>query len=148
MEFRDLKEQYKQNKEAIDRAIAGVIDNTHFISGPQVAELEKQLAEYVGVKHCIACGNGTDALLLALMAWDIKAGDLVFVPDFTFFSSAEVIATIGINGSGNFNLYGGVVTSYYSNPLSLRTGIYTLMSTSPSMPGTLPSLVYCHISTR
>lgn len=95
MEFRDLKEQYKQNKEAIDRAIAGVIDNTHFISGPQVAELEKQLAEYVGVKHCIACGNGTDALLLALMAWDIKAGDLVFVPDFTFFSSAEVIATLG-----------------------------------------------------
>ncbi|MGN0278020.1 MAG: DegT/DnrJ/EryC1/StrS family aminotransferase [Lachnospiraceae bacterium] len=95
MEFRDLKEQYQQNKEAIDRAIAGVIDNTHFISGPQVAELEKQLAEYVGVKHCIACGNGTDALLLALMAWDIKAGDLVFVPDFTFFSSAEVIATLG-----------------------------------------------------
>lgn len=95
MEFRDLKEQYQQNKEAIDRAIADVINNTHFISGPQVAELEKQLAEYVGVKHCIACGNGTDALLLALMAWDIKAGDLVFVPDFTFFSSAEVIATLG-----------------------------------------------------
>lgn len=95
MEFRDLKEQYQQNKEAIDRAIAGVLDNTHFISGPQVAELEKQLAGYVGVKHCIACGNGTDALLMALMTWDIKAGDLVFVPDFTFFSSAEVIATLG-----------------------------------------------------
>lgn len=95
MEFRDLKEQYKQNKEAIDRAIAGVIGSTHFISGPQVEELERQLAEYVGVKHCITCGNGTDALLLALMAWNIGAGDLVFVPDFTFFSSAEVIATVG-----------------------------------------------------
>lgn len=95
MEFRDLKEQYKQNKEAIDRAIAGVLESTHFISGPQVEELEKQLAEYVGVKHCISCANGTDALLLALMAWNIGAGDLVFVPDFTFFSSAEVIATVG-----------------------------------------------------
>lgn len=95
MEFRDLKEQYKQNKEAIDRAIADVISSTHFISGPQVEELERQLAEYVGVKHCITCGNGTDALLLALMAWNIGAGDLVFVPDFTFFSSAEVIATVG-----------------------------------------------------
>lgn len=95
MEFRDLKEQYKQNQEAIDRAIADVIGSTHFISGPQVEELERQLAEYVGVKHCITCGNGTDALLLALMAWNIGAGDLVFVPDFTFFSSAEVIATVG-----------------------------------------------------
>lgn len=95
MEFRDLKEQYKQNKQAIDCAIAGVLDSTHFISGPQVEELEKKLAGYVGVKHCISCGNGTDALLLALMAWNIGAGDLVFVPDFTFFSSAEVIATVG-----------------------------------------------------
>ncbi len=95
MEFRDLKEQYKQNKEAIDRAIVEVIGSSHFISGPQVEQLERQLAEYAGVKHCIACGNGTDALLLALMAWNIGEGDLVFVPDFTFFSSAEVIATVG-----------------------------------------------------
>lgn len=95
MEFRDLKEQYRQNKEAIDRAIAGVLDSTHFISGPQVEELENQLAEYVGVKHCISCANGTDALLLALMAWGTGPGDLVFVPDFTFFSSAEVVATVG-----------------------------------------------------
>jgi dTDP-4-amino-4,6-dideoxygalactose transaminase len=95
MEFRDLKEQYRQNKAAIDGAIAGVLESTHFISGAQVEELERQLADYVGVKHCITCGNGTDALLLALMAWNVGAGDIVFVPDFTFFSSAEVIATVG-----------------------------------------------------
>ncbi len=95
MEFRDLKTQYRQNQKAIDRAIAQVMESTHFISGPQVEELEEKLAEYVGVKYCITCGNGTDALLLALMAWDIGAGDLVFVPDFTFFSSAEVIVAVG-----------------------------------------------------
>jgi dTDP-4-amino-4,6-dideoxygalactose transaminase len=72
-----------------------VLESTHFISGAQVEELEHQLADYVGVKHCITCGNGTDALLLALMAWNVGAGDIVFVPDFTFFSSAEVIATVG-----------------------------------------------------
>ncbi|MCD7726143.1 MAG: DegT/DnrJ/EryC1/StrS family aminotransferase [Clostridiales bacterium] len=95
MEFRDLKTQYRQNQKAIDRAIAQVMESTHFISGSQVEELEEKLAEYVGVKYCITCGNGTDALLLALMAWDIGAGDLVFVPDFTFFSSAEVIVAVG-----------------------------------------------------
>jgi dTDP-4-amino-4,6-dideoxygalactose transaminase len=60
-----------------------------------VEELERQLADYVGVKHCITCGNGTDALQLALMAWNVGDGDIVFVPDFTFFSSAEVIAAVG-----------------------------------------------------
>ena len=60
-----------------------------------VSELEEMLAEYVGVKHCITCGNGTDALSMMMMAWDIKAGDAVFVPDFTFFSSGEIVAFEG-----------------------------------------------------
>lgn len=95
MEFRDLKEQYRRNKTRIDEAIQEVLLDTNFISGRQVGELEKELAEYVGVKHCISCANGTDALQLALMTWNIGAGDAVFVPDFTFFSTAEVVALLG-----------------------------------------------------
>jgi dTDP-4-amino-4,6-dideoxygalactose transaminase len=95
MEFRDLKQQYKLHKEEIDNAIQSVLDNTNFISGSQVQQLETELAEYVGVKYCITCGNGTDALQLALMAWNIGKGDVVFVPDFTFFSSGEVVPIVG-----------------------------------------------------
>jgi dTDP-4-amino-4,6-dideoxygalactose transaminase len=87
MEFRDLKQQYKLHNDRIDSAIKGVLYNTNFIGGSQVQLLESELAEYVGMKHCITCGNGTDALQLALMAWNIGKGDAVFVPDFTFFSS-------------------------------------------------------------
>ena len=89
MEFRDLKTQYQKNKNAIDTAIQHVIDATHFIGGDQVSELEKRLAEYVGVKHCITCANGTDAITIAMRTWGIGKGDAVFVPDFTFFSSGE-----------------------------------------------------------
>lgn len=95
MQFRDLQTQYINHKSEIDSAIAKVLSSSTFISGPQVAELESVLSEYVGVKHCITCANGTDALQLALMAWNIGPGDVVFVPDFTFFSSAEVIPTVG-----------------------------------------------------
>ncbi len=95
MEFRDLKTQYRVLKDDIDKACEEVMLNCNFISGKQVEELEKELAEYVGVKHCVTCGNGTDALSLALMAWGIKEGDAVFVPDFTFFASGEVVSHIG-----------------------------------------------------
>lgn len=95
MQFRDLKKQYEVLKPEIDAAIADVIESSRFISGPQVKELEAQLAEYVGVKHCITCGNGTDAITLAMMAWGIGEGDAVFVPDFTFFSSGECPAIVG-----------------------------------------------------
>ena len=95
MQFRDLKAQYQALKPEIDQAVSQVIIDSNFISGKQVAELEKRLAEYVGVKHCISCANGTDALTLALMAWEIKEGDAVFVPDFTFFSTGEVVSFEG-----------------------------------------------------
>lgn len=91
MEFRDLKTQYLKNKTAIDSAIQSVLLSSHFIGGEPVRELEEKLADYVGVKHCITCANGTDALQLALMAWEIGEGDAVFVPDFTFFSTGEVV---------------------------------------------------------
>lgn len=95
MEFRDLKQQYSNLKEEIDKNIQEVIWDANFISGRQVKELEKKLAEYVGVKHCISCANGTDALTLALMVLNISEGDAVFVPDFTFFSTGEVVSYEG-----------------------------------------------------
>lgn len=95
MQFRDLKAQYQALKPEIDKAISKVITDCNFISGTQVSELEKNLADYVGVKHCISCGNGTDALTMMMMAWGIKEGDAVFVPDFTFFASGEIVSFEG-----------------------------------------------------
>ncbi len=95
MEFRDLKKQYSELKADIDKNISEVIASAGFISGKKVKELEEKLAEYVGVKHCITCANGTDALTLALRTWEIGEGDAVFVPDFTFFSSGECPASVG-----------------------------------------------------
>ena len=90
IEFRDLKRQCDRIKEQIDSIISNVIKSAHFISGPEVKELEKTLAEFVGRKYCISCANGTDAISIALMAAGMgEAGgmsrkDAVFVPDFTF----------------------------------------------------------------
>lgn len=95
MQFRDLKAQYQMLKSDIDNAVAEVMEQCNFISGSQVSELEQELADYVGVKHCITCGNGTDALTMMMMAWDIKEGDAVFVPDFTFFASGEIVSFEG-----------------------------------------------------
>lgn len=95
MEFRDLKAQYEKYKSEIDAAIQEVINNTNFIGGKEVNTLEQRLAEYVGVKHCITCANGTEAMNLLMMAWDIKEGDAVFVPDFTFFSTGEIVSFRG-----------------------------------------------------
>ena len=95
MQFRDLKTQYRKLKNRIDEAIIRVSTDCNFIMGKQVTELEKKLAGYAGTDHCVTCANGTDALQLALMAWGIKSGDAVFVPDFTFFSSGEVVPLTG-----------------------------------------------------
>lgn len=95
MEFRDLHRQYEALKPAIDQAVLSTVAEGRYIMGPAVRELEQQLATYVGVAHCLTCANGTDALTLALKAWGIGPGDAVFVPDFTFFSSAEVVSLEG-----------------------------------------------------
>ena len=95
MQFRDLPRQYEALKDKIDAAMIRVAASAHFISGPEVKELEKELAEYTGVKHCISCANGTDAISIALRAWGVGKGDAVFVPDFTFFSSGECPADEG-----------------------------------------------------
>jgi len=94
MEFRDLKRQYQYLKSDIDLRICEVMEQANFIQGKQVADLEMQLADYTGTRHCVTCANGTDALQLALMVWNIGEGDAVFVPDFTFFSSGEVVSAV------------------------------------------------------
>lgn len=95
MQFRDLKAQYQTLKSEIDEGIQAVIDSSAFILGKPVTELENKLAEYVGRKHCVACGNGTDALQLALMIWGIGSGDAVFTSDFTYFASAGTSSILG-----------------------------------------------------
>jgi len=92
MQFRDLIKQYNVLKPEMDKAMLDTAASGGYIMGKAVKELETMLAEYVDVKYCISCANGTDALNLALKAWNIKEGDAVFVPDFTFFSSAEVVS--------------------------------------------------------
>ena len=92
----DLKGQYMKIKPEVDAAIQGVIDNTAFINGPIVKEFTKNLSAYMGGCHVITCANGTDALQVALMALDLKPGDEVIVPAFTYVASAEVIGLLGL----------------------------------------------------
>jgi dTDP-4-amino-4,6-dideoxygalactose transaminase len=92
MQFIDLAAQRERIRDRLKAAIDRVVDDGRYILGPEVAAFEQQLATYVGVKHVIACANGTDALLLPLMASGIGPGDAVFVPSFTFAATAEVVA--------------------------------------------------------
>ncbi len=95
MQFRDLGAQYRALKTDIDAGIASVLEGHDFIQGKSVFQLEEQLANYVGVSHCVACANGTDALTLSLMVWDIGPGDAVFTPDFTFFATVNCALLCG-----------------------------------------------------
>ena len=91
----DLKQQYLRLKPEMDAAIQRVLDSTAFIQGSPVREFEEQLAQYVGSKHIISCGSGTDALLAALMSLGVGAGDEVITVPFTFIATVEVIALLG-----------------------------------------------------
>lgn len=95
MQFIDLQAQYQALKKEIDENIHQVLDSSQYMMGDFVKQLEHELAEYVGTKFCVTCANGTDALQLALMVWDVKQGDAVFVPSFTFYSTAEVVSLLG-----------------------------------------------------
>ena len=92
----DLKGQYMKIKSEVDAGIQDVIDNTAFINGPIVKEFAQNLSDYLGGCHVITCANGTDALQIALMALDLKPGDEVIVPAFTYVASAEVIGLLGL----------------------------------------------------
>ena len=95
MQFIDLKKQYQVLKEQIDKNVVTVMSEGRFIGGSEVKQLQTELAEYCGVKYCLTCGNGTDALTIALRCLGVGKGDAVFVPTFTFFASAETVALEG-----------------------------------------------------
>ena len=130
MQFRYVKKQYQVLKKDMDAAMLKVAEECNFISGAQVAELEQELAAYVGVKNCVSCANGTDALSIAMMAWGIGPGDAVFVPDFTFFSSGEIVPHCGATpvfvdvDDQTFNL----------DPASLEAAIERVLATGKLRP--------------
>ncbi|BDX00668.1 DegT/DnrJ/EryC1/StrS family aminotransferase [Maricaulis maris] len=93
--FIDLLAQRARIKERTDAAVAKVLDEGRYILGPEVAELEEKLSEFAGIGRTLSCANGTDAILIPLMAWGIGPGDAVFVPSFTFASTAEVVVLAG-----------------------------------------------------
>ncbi len=95
IEFIDLKKQQSRIKDNLDEAIQRVLSHGQYILGPEVSELEEKLASFVGVKHCITCANGTDALQIALMALGVKAGDEVITPGFSYIATAEAAAVLG-----------------------------------------------------
>jgi dTDP-4-amino-4,6-dideoxygalactose transaminase len=92
----DLQGQYQKIKNEVDSAMQRIIDSASFVKGPEVKDFEKELASYLGVRNVIACANGTDALQVALMALDLKPGDEVITPDFTFIATVEVISLLGL----------------------------------------------------
>lgn len=93
--FIDLKAQYARIESEVNAGIQGVLEHGKYIMGPEIQEFESQLAEFCGAKHAITCSNGTDALSLGLMAYDVGPGDAIFTTPFTFFATAEVIALTG-----------------------------------------------------
>lgn len=95
MEFINLKEQYKVLKPAINNSIEKIMTEARFIAGQEIEELEKKLAAYIGRKYCISCGSGTDALMLAYLAYGVGKGDAVFCPDMTFIASIEPACLLG-----------------------------------------------------
>lgn len=95
IDFIDLQAQRRRLGEPLNQAVLKAVADGKWIIGPQVAELEKRLSEFAGVKHTVTCANGTDALMIVLRAWDIGPGDAVFVPAFTFAASGEVVALVG-----------------------------------------------------
>ena len=129
MDFIDLKYQQQRIKEKIDSKIQKVLAHGQYIMGPEVKELEDQLAEYAGVKNAVGCASGTDALLLALMAYGVGPGDAIFTTPFTFIATAEAVSLLGATpifvdiDPKTFNL----------DPAKLELAIQALKSNDPTI---------------
>jgi dTDP-4-amino-4,6-dideoxygalactose transaminase len=134
MQFIDLKTQLELIRPEIDAAIKRVLDHGVFIMGPEVSELERQLAAFCGVKHAITCANGTDALVLGLMAKNVGPGDAVFVPSFTFAATAEVVAWLGATPI----FIDSLADTYNIDPKSLEKGIQTVKKLGLKSVGVIP----------
>lgn len=129
MDFIDLKTQQKRIKESLDANIQKVLTHGNYIMGPEVKQLEEKLAAYTGMKHAISCASGTDALLMALMAYGVKPGDAIFTTPFTFIATAEVISLLGATpvfvdiDPKTFNI----------DPVKLAQAIAAVKSNDPSL---------------
>ena len=122
--FIDLQAQRKRIEAEINQAVLGVIESGRFVLGPEVAELEKQLAAFCGASHAVSCANGTDALALPLMAWGLKPGDAVFCPSFTFVATAQVVPWLGATP-----VFVDIdAATYNMDPASLRAEIETIVA--------------------
>ena len=134
IEFIDLAAQRRRIGRRMDEAILRVVDHGKYIMGPEVAELEKELAAYCGAKHVLSCANGTDALGLALMAKNLKLGQAVLVPSFTFAATAEVVAWFDAVPvfvdvrEDTFNM----------DPVSLEAGVATVKRSGLEPVGVIP----------
>lgn len=138
MQFIDLAAQQSTIRHSLERRIKAVLDHGNYIMGPEVRELEEQLAAFSGPGHCIACPSGTDALLMALMAWNIGPGDAVFVPAYTFFATAEVVALLGATPV----MVDIDPVTYTMNPGDLEKAIAAVAARDASLyPLPLPALV-------
>lgn len=126
----DLQSQYQKIKTDIDFAIQETINEAIFIKGPKVATFQQKLAEYLSVSNVITCGNGTDALQIAMMALNLKAGDEVIVPAFTYVATAEVIGLLGLTpimidvDPKTFNINGELVKQALSNKTKLIVPVH------------------------
>jgi len=129
MQFIDLAAQQALIKEKIDQNIQNVLRHGNYIMGPEVDDLEGKLAEFIGVKHCISCSSGTDALLMALMAKDVGPEDVIFTTPFTFIATAEVIALLGATP-----VFVDIdMTTFNMDPDKLELAIKAVQSHDPSI---------------
>jgi len=129
MDFIDLKTQQARIKDTLDANIQKVLSHGNYIMGPEIRELEAQLAAYAGVKHAIGCASGTDALLMALMAYNLGPGDAVFTTPFTFIATAEVISLLGATP-----VFVDIDPKTYNmDPAKLELAIKALKANDPSL---------------
>jgi UDP-2-acetamido-2-deoxy-ribo-hexuluronate aminotransferase len=174
LDFVDLKSQYAALKESIDARMQRVLDHGQYIMGPEVAELEAKLAAYTGAKHCVTVASGTEALLIALMALDLKPGDEVVTTPFTFAATAEMIVLLGAvpvfadieAGTCNIDaslieakltartraimpvsLYGQVPDIDAINRVAARHGLPVIEDAAQSFGATYRRQKSCHLST-
>ncbi|MBS0472145.1 MAG: DegT/DnrJ/EryC1/StrS family aminotransferase [Proteobacteria bacterium] len=130
MPFIDLQAQRKRLGEPLNQAILAAVESGQWVMGPQVRQLERQLADFCGAKHCVSCANGTDALVLVLRAWNIGPGDAVFVPAFTFAATAEVVALVGASP-----VFVDVLPDTYNmDPASLESAIAMIKREAAIVP--------------
>ncbi len=130
MQFIDLQAQRKRIEPEINAAVQHVIESGRYVLGPEVVEVEKQLAAWCGAKHAVSCANGTDALALALMAWELKPGDAVFCPSFTFVATAQVVPWMGA-----WPIFVDILPDTYNmDPASLEAAIVSVKAEGKLKP--------------